>query len=302
MARRLPSLNALRAFEAAARHLSFTKAADELNVTQAAISHQVKGLEDWLGVKLFRRLNRALRLTEEGQDYVPAISDALDGLDAATRKLLRGDAARTLTVTTMDSFAADWLVPRLKRFRVQHPEIEVRVTTSDRLVDFSREDVDMAIRYGRGRYPGMQVDRLMKEDIFPVCSPELLQGPHPLRTPADLQYHTLLHDDMTVNWEAWLKFAGIEGVDASRGPFFQHSYLVRDAALLGEGVALGRGALVADALADGRLVRPFDISLPAEYAYYVVCPETAAETPKNKAFREWLLAEAAETMSKPLAG
>ncbi len=291
MTRRLPPLNALRAFEAAARHLSFTKAADELNVTQAAISHQVKTLEDWLGLKLFRRLNRALRLTEEGQGYLPPVADALDGLDGATRGLLRGDAARTLTVSTMDSFAADWLVPKLKRFRALHPEIDVRITTSDKLIDFAREDVDMGIRYGRGSYPGLHSVRLMSEDIFPVCSPALLDGPHPLRTPADLKHHTLLHDDMTLTWKAWLRAAGIEGVDTSRGPFYQHSFLVRDAALMGEGVALGRGALVADALADGRLVRPFDISLPADHAYYVVCPEAAADLPKIKGFRDWMLDE-----------
>jgi len=293
MARRLPPLNALRAFEAAARHLSFTRAAGELNVTQAAISHQVKALEDWLGLSLFRRLNRALRLTEEGQAYLPPVRDALDKLDEATRRLRGGEASRTLTVSTLDSFAAGWLVPRLRRFRTEFPEIDVRVTAAAHLVDFSREDVDMAIRYGPGRWPGVDAVRLLHEDIFPVCSPALLEGPHPLRRPADLAHHTLLHDDMPVNWRGWLTAAGLEGVDAERGPFYGQSHLVIQAAVNGEGVALGRSPLVAGALADGRLVKPFEISLPAEYAYYVVYPTAAAEQPKIQAFRDWLLQEAA---------
>ena len=293
MARRLPPLNALRAFEAAARHLSFTRAAEELHVTQAAISHQVKGLEDWLGLLLFRRLNRALRLTDPGQSYMTAVRDALDLLDDATRRVLGQRDRGGLTVTTMDSFAASWLVPRLRRFRERHPEIEVRVTTSDRLVDLEHEGVDLAIRYGQGHYPDLHVERLLTEDFFPVCSPALLAGPHPLRQPKDLRHHILLHDDMTVNWAVWLRVAGIVGVDPDRGPYFQHSYLVLAAAMNGEGVALGRSALVADALADGRLIKPFDISLPADYAYYVCCPKAQAERPAVAAFRAWLHEEAA---------
>ena len=291
MARTLPPLGALRAFEAAARHLSFTRAGAELHVTQAAISHQVKSLEDWLGLPLFRRLHRALRLTEEGQAYLPAVRDALDTLSAATERLRGGVDSGILTVTTTDSFAAVWLMPRLKRFRADHGDLDLRLQTADELVDFSRADVDLAVRYGRGQWPGLHTTRLLEEDIFPVCSPALCAR-RPLSTPEDLAHHTLLHDDMTINWEVWLRAAGINGVDAHRGPFFQSSYLVMNAAIAGDGVALGRSALVADALAKGQLIRPFTVSLPADYAYYVVSPETTADRPKIRAFRDWIVAEA----------
>ncbi len=295
MARRLPSLKALRAFEAAARHLSFTLAANELNVTQAAISHQVKALEERLGVKLFHRRNRRLFLTEAGQAYLPPVREAFDELAAATERLVARDAAGTLTVSTLTSFAATWLVPRLKQFRELHPEIDVRLTASDGLVDFAREDVDVAIRYGRGHWPGLRADHLLAEDIFPVCSPGLLDGTNPLRRPSDLEHHTLLHDDMRESWRMWLLAAGVEGLDPERGPGFSHSSMVVQAAVDGQGVALGRSALVAADLAAGRLVRPFEGSLPAEYAYYVVCPEANAERPKVLAFREWLLEIAPRT-------
>jgi len=292
MARRLPSLNALRAFEAAARNLSFTRAAHELNVTQAAVSHQVKALEARLGVALFRRLNRALMLTEDGQAYLPPVRDAFDAIAEATRRLEARRTGGVVTVSTMDSFAAAWLVPRLGRFRAAHPDVDVRITISDRLVDFARDDVDLGIRYGRGHYPGLRVVRLLTEDIFPVCSPALLRGDNPLRSPADLQHHTLLHDDMREDWRMWLMAAGVAGVDPTRGPAFSHSHLVFQAAADGQGVALGRGALVAQDLAAGRLVKPFDISLAADFAYYVVTSETAAAQPKIAAFRDWLLEEA----------
>ena len=295
MARRLPSLNALRAFEAAARHLSFTRAAAELNVTQAAVSQQVKALEDRLGLSLFRRLNRALRLTDAGQSLFAAANQALDIVAAAVSRLSRLEGAGALTVSTLDSIAVTWLVPRLSRFRELHPDIDVRITTTDRLVDFDRDDVDMAIRYGRGTWPGHSVVRLMSEELFPVCSPALLAKGPPLETPADLRHHTLLHDSMREDWRMWLMAAGVGGVvDATHGPAFQRSNLVIQAAVVGLGVALARSALVADELASGRLVKPFDISLPAEFAYYVVCPEDCAERPKIKAFRNWLLAEAAK--------
>lgn len=292
MGRRLPPLNALRAFEAAARHLSFTRAAHELNVTQAAVSHQVKALEARLGLALFRRLNRALILTEDGQAYLPPVRDAFDAIAEATRRLEARLSGGALTVSTMDSFAAAWLVPRLGRFRAAHPDIDVRITITDRLVDFVRDDVDLGIRYGRGHYPGLRVVRLLTEDIFPVCSPALLRGDNPLRTPADLCHHTLLHDDMREDWRMWLMAAGVAGVDPTRGPAFSHSHLVLQAAADGQGVALGRGALVAHDLAAGRLVKPFDISLAADYAYYVVTLEAAAAQPKIAAFRDWLLEEA----------
>ncbi len=291
MARRLPPLNALRAFEAAARHLSFTKAAQELNVTQAAISHQVKALEERLGVVLFRRLNRALLLTDAGQSFLPPLREAFDQIANATERLHAHDARRTLTITTLPSIAAKWLVPRLGRFREAHPDIDVRIDASLHLTDFARENVDAALRYGRGKWHGTRSDRLMTEDFFPVCNPALLEGEHPLREPSDILHHTLLHDDSRTDWTMWFLAAGIEGGEPTRGPAFTDSSLVLQAAVDGQGVALGRSALAAADLAAGRLVRPFDLSLEAKYAYYLVCPQATAESPKIASFRAWLLAE-----------
>ena len=294
MARRLPPLNALRAFEAAARHLSFTQAAAELNVTQAAISHQVKALEERLGVTLFHRRGRTLLLSEAGQAYLPPLREAFDQLAAATERLVRRDSSGSLTVSALSSFAVTWLVPRLKRFREREPEIDVRLSASDHLTDFAREDVDVAIRYGRGEWPGLRVDRIMTEDVFPVCAPALIQGAKALRRPADLRHVTLLHEDMRESWRMWLLAAGVAGVDPERGPGFSHANMAIQAAVDGQGVALGRTPLVAAELAAGRLVKPFAISLPAEFAYYLVCPETTAERHKNAAFRAWLLETATE--------
>ncbi|MFQ5995526.1 MAG: transcriptional regulator GcvA, partial [Acidiferrobacterales bacterium] len=261
MARRLPPLNAVRAFEAAARHLSFTKAAEELHVTQAAISHQVRALEGYLGFKLFRRLNRALVLTEEGQTYLPPVKRVFDQLFEATKRLTESESRGRLTVSVLPSFAARWLVPRLGRFREAHPDIDVRVAPAAELVDFARDDVDVAIRYGRGRYLGLRVDRLMTEDIMPVCSPALLKGAKVLKRPSDLAHHTLLHDEDHGDWRTWLIAAGAKDVDATRGTVFTDSGMLIQAAVGGQGVALARGALAADDLAADRLVRPFELSL-----------------------------------------
>ena len=293
MARKLPPLNALRSFEAAARHLSFTRAAAELNVTQAAISHQVKALEARLGVVLFRRLNRALRLTAAGEGYLPAVRDAFDAIAAATDRLYADEAGGRLTITTIHSFAAAWLLPRLLRFHVFHPEIDVLLDAADEIVDLARGGVDLAIRYGNGNWPGMRAELWMTEDIFPVCSPDLVAGPAPLRAPADLRHQTLLHDDMRVNWRVWLDAAGVAGVDSDSGPGFTDSRLVLQAAIGGHGVALARSLLVADDLAAGRLVRPFEIALPAGFAYYIVTAPEDWDRPKVRAFREWLEAEKA---------
>ncbi|MCP4326979.1 MAG: transcriptional regulator GcvA [Alphaproteobacteria bacterium] len=299
MARRLPPLNALRAFEAAARHLSFTRAAAELNVTQAAISHQVKTLEERLGVVLFRRLNRALRLTDAGQAYLPTVRDAFDAIAAATDRLYADDSAGRLTVSTLHSFAAAWLLPRLPRFRALHPDIDVLLDAEDKLVDLAHAGVDVAIRYGQGDWPGVRAELWMTEEIFPVCSPSLLEGAAPMRVPADLNRHTLLHDDMRVNWGVWLRATGAGDVDATTGPGFTDSRLVVQAAIAGHGVALARSHLVADDIVAGRLVRPFDDGLPAGYAYYIVAEPGSWERPKVKAFRDWLKAEAA---GAPLPG
>lgn len=293
MSRRLPPLNALRAFEAAARHMSFTRAAGELNVTQAAVSHQVKALEESLGLALFRRQNRNLFLTDQGQAYFPAVRDALDTLAEATEGLRDIDAGSVLTVSVLPSFAARWLVPRLGRFRQRHPDYDLRLDASHDLADFGRDDVDVAIRMGSGNYPGMRTDRLMREAVFPVCAPALLHGANPLRRPEDLRHHTLLHDENRAQWRIWLSVNKVRDVHPERGPIFIDSGMLIEAAARGQGVALGRSALAYDDMATGRLVRPFDLSLPHQYAYYLVCPESYAERPKIVAFREWLLEEIA---------
>ncbi len=282
----------MRAFEAAARHLSFTRAASELHVTQAAVSHQIKALEEHLGVPLFQRLNRALTLTSAGQALSPAVGEALDIMASAVDRLHRQDESGALTVTTMDSFAAKWLVPRLGRFRRSNPEIDVHISTSDESVDFSRVNVDMAIRYGAGDWKGMNVERLMTEEVFPVCAPSLLESGPPLTKTSDLRSHTLLHDDMRTDWRMWLMALGESDIDYTKGPSYQHSNLVIQAAEQGDGVALARSVLAQDALAAGRLVRPFNFALPIEYAYYIVCPHAHLQRPKAKAFRSWLIEEA----------
>ena len=291
MSTRLPPLNALRAFECAARHMSFTRAAEELHVTQAAVSHQVKALEAYLGIKLFRRLNRALRLTEEGQAYAPALREAFEGIRAATGRLRSDAESSPLTVTVLPSFAASWLVPRLGRFQARHPGAELRIDPTSRLVDLSRGEVDVALRYGRGNYPGLDTRHLLDETLFPVCSPGFLESHGPLATPHALADTPLLHDDDHGDWRAWLDAVGAGGVDAERGVVFTDSGLMVQAAVAGQGVAMARGVLAAEALRAGLLVRPFPQHLETELAYYVVCLPERAEQAKIARFREWLLEE-----------
>jgi len=296
MAERLPPLTAIRYFEAAARHLSLTKAAAELHVTHSAISHQIKALEQWLGVPLFRRINRAVVLTEAGQAYVKPVKEAFERLAEASRVLKAREQAGTLTVSVVPSFAAKWLVPHLGSFRRRHPDIDVRVSATGRVVDFGREDVDVAIRYGRGNWPGLRIEPLIRANLVPVCSPQLLHGPLPLREPADLLRHPLVHDHDWPDdlWIRWLKAAGVEVTKLRPALSFNYSNLMIQAALDGLGVALTEEALVKDDLAAGRLVKPFDVNLGGSDAgYFIVAPETSAERPKVKAFREWLLAEIA---------
>jgi LysR family glycine cleavage system transcriptional activator len=293
MARRLPPLNALPSFEAAARHLSFSKAADELHVTHGAVSRAVRHLEDQLGVRLFQRETRAVRLTPIGASYAADVREALDHLSAATTTVTGQQATGVLNVSTLDSFAAKWLVPRLFRFRRKHGDIDVRLSTSEKLADLVSDGIDVGIRYGRGQYPGLKAELLLEEDLSPVCSPALLEGPHPLREPADLRHHTLIHDDFHIDWAMWLRTAGVEGIDPHRGPIYHSSEHALQAAISGEGVALGRSALVADDLATGRLIQPFAFRMPAGLAYYLVYPPRALQRYKVKAFRDWLTAEAA---------
>jgi LysR family transcriptional regulator, glycine cleavage system transcriptional activator len=292
MTARLPSLNGLRAFEAAARHLSFTIAASELNVTQTAISHQIRRLEEELGIRLFIRQNRALELTPEARDYLPGVRAAFNDLRAATDRLKRRDSDNVLTVSTLASLAAKWLLPRLTAFQEAHPGIDVRITTSPGLVDFKSGDVDAAIRYGRGHWPGLRADWLMADQLFPVCSPSALTGNRPLRCPEDLRDYTLLHtsggyDD---DWRLWLTAAGLPtNLSTQPGLTFDLIFMTVQAAIDGIGVAMGRTSYVEADIASGRLVVPFKITLPADAGFYLVSPQASADTPKLSAFRQWLI-------------
>jgi LysR family transcriptional regulator, glycine cleavage system transcriptional activator len=297
---RLPPLNALRAFEAAARHLSFSRAADELHVTPAAISHQIRALEEELGVPLFRRLTRAVRLTEAGQAAYPALREAFERLHEAVERARGPASSGLLTVSVAPSFASEWLLPRLDRFRAAHPGLEVRLDPSPRLADFERDGVDVAIRYGSGRHPSFRVERLFADEVFPVCSRALAAGPPPLRVPADLRGATLVHlDDYAMQghyyptWREWLLAAGVADIEPERGPRFTMANMSIQAAIAGLGVALASRVLVEDALAAGRLVRPFALALPLEYAYHLVAPMRPAPVPKVQAFWDWMLEEAA---------
>lgn len=292
--RRLPPLNALKAFEAAARHESFTRAAEELCVTQGAVSHQVKALEAELGLKLFSREPRRLVITGAGRDYLVVVRDALDRIAAGTDRLLQRQRAGVLTVSTSPNFASKWLVHRLGRFAEVHPTIDLRVSATLHHVDFAREDVDVAVRHGDGTAPGLDITRLYTEALFPVCSPGLLRGRHALRRPADLAHHVLLHLDDRQDWSRWLDAAGVKDADLSRGPVLNQASMVIDAAVDGQGVALARTGLAARDLIGGRLVRPFSLVLPVSYAYWIVCPKATAKLPKIVTFRNWLLAEAAD--------
>jgi LysR family glycine cleavage system transcriptional activator len=294
MPERLPPLNALRTFEAAARHLSFTAAAEELCVTAAAVSHQIRSLEDHLGTALFHRSSRALALTEAGMLLLPDVRAAFALLINATRGLRRHAFAGPLTVAVSPSFAAKWLVPRLSRFRARCPDIEVALVSSSDLVDFGREDMDLAIRYGTGLYPGLHTELLNTTEFFPVCSPKLAQGPPPLIAPDDLRHVVLLHDEVPIalpmvpSWETWLKAAGVTGMDATQGPRFNTSFFTLEMAIAGMGIALAQSTLVSADLAEGRLIRLFSVSVPVELSFFVVGPPAVFEKPKVKAFRDWL--------------
>lgn len=293
MTARLPSLNGLRAFEAAARHLSFTQAASELNVTQTAISHQIKRLEEELGIRLFVRQNRALSLTPEAKDYLPGIRAAFNDMRLATDRLLRKDDDHVLTVSTLASLAAKWLLPRLSAFQEAHAGIDVRITTSTSLVDFHRDNVDAAIRYGHGQWQGVRADWLMADELFPVCSPALANGSKPLKCPEDLRDHVLLHTSNanSDDWRLWLTAAGLP-TNISKQPdvTFDLVFMTVQAAIDGIGVAMGRTAYVQDDIAKGRLVVPFKIALPTDAGFYLVSPAGRTDSPKLAAFRQWLVA------------
>jgi LysR family transcriptional regulator, glycine cleavage system transcriptional activator len=297
--RRLPPLTSLRAFEAAARHLNFERAGDELAVTASAVGQQVKALEAWLGRPLFDRLpSKGVVLTSVGERYASSLSELLDRLHEATARALRPETSRILTVSTMPSFAANWLIPRLGKLRERHPDLDVRVSVSTERTDFAREDVDVVVRFGRGVWPGLRSDLLLEETFFPVCSTALLADPaRPLREPGDLRHHTLLHEIVDevpdyITWDRWLAAVGVEGIDTSRGPRYPHTYLTLQAAASGQGVALATNVLIGDYLEAGRLARPFPHEVKGTYQYYVACPEAFANRPAVVDFRTWILAEA----------
>ncbi len=274
--------------------MSFTLAAAELNVTQTAISHQIRRLEDQLGMKLFLRRNRALLLTSEAQDYLPSIRSAFEDLRRATERLQRSSRDGMLTVSTTASLATKWLVSRVAAFQDANPGIEVRITTSASLVDFRRDEVDLAVRYGRGSWPGLRAHWLMSDHSFPVCSPTLPSAGKPLRRPEDLAHHTLLHTMVSrEDWQLWLTASGLPlSIAARRGLMFDQGFMAIHAAMEGLGVALGRTHLVEADIAAGRLIAPFDVLLPQDAGYYIVTPEATADAPKIKLFREWLVQSA----------
>lgn len=290
MPRALPPLNALRAFEAAARHLSFTLAAEELHVTQAAISHQVKALEAILGVQLFRRLTRSLLLTDDGQALLPGLREGFDRLAQAVERVGKASSGGALTVSLMTTVALGWLVPRLPRFQAAHPDVDVRLSTSQRLIDFAREDVDVAIRYGHGDWPGLRADKLFDDYLTPLCAPALVPK---LRVPGDLKGHPLLITGQAQDeWGAWFDAADLKGFERTTGTEFDSTLIAVQAAMQGLGIAIGDPYFFADDIAAGRLGQPFKLVVNYGKAYWFVSPHATAGRPKVQAFREWCIKEA----------
>jgi LysR family glycine cleavage system transcriptional activator len=294
-------LNALRAFEATARHLSYVAAADELNVTPAAVGQLVRGLEETLGVELFHRSQAGpsrLVLTEAARTALPDLQAGFDRLSTAVARMKAGCSRIAITVTVPPAFADKWLLPRVERFRDQYPAYDLRIDTSGRLVDFTAERIDVGIRYGGGRWSGLEATFLLRDAFFPVCSPALLMGEHPINSADDLKHHALIHDmsmsseSMFPTWRSWLHNAGAADMDCERGLQINDSAAVIQAAIAGNGVALGRTTLVARDLAEGRLVRPFGEALTNDLAYYVVHKRENGADPAIIEFRQWLLSEA----------
>jgi LysR family glycine cleavage system transcriptional activator len=291
-----PPFAALRALEAAARHLNFTRVAEELNVTQSAVSHQIRHLEDLWGLKLFDRPPRGLVLTRAGQALAPVIRQFLDGFEQMLGTLQTENRRAPLRVDMLQSFSIKWLVPRLGRFHDEHPDIDIWISTHDEMIDFATQDVDVAIRLGKGEYPGLHSTLLLREYVFPVCAPAFVERHKPLNEPADLLKYPLLlrlGDLAHPNWEDWFAKAGVKGASLIEGTRFPDSNMALQAAMDGQGVALARSAHVGDDLHAGRLVRLFDVHFPSDVYYYFVCPAATAEKSRIQAFRNWLVAEAA---------
>lgn len=297
--RRLPPLKSLQAFEAAARWLSFSKAAEELFVTPAAISQQIRQLESYLGVTLFRRVTRAVHLTDDARTVLPLVTEGFDRLAEAVERLARQDETGLLTVSSAPTFAIKWLVQHLTAFSAKYPDIDVRLDASLETRDFDRDGIDVSIRLGLGVYPGLHVTRIFGEEVSPVCSPALLDSEKPLNILENLREHRLLHVDwgklaaQSPDWRMWAKAAGLEDLDVDRGPRFSVENMAIEAAINGKGVALVSHSAVAADLRAGRLVRPFDLAVKTDIAYWLVCPPGHLRRPKVRAFCAWLLAEAA---------
>ncbi|MCZ4430719.1 transcriptional regulator GcvA [Agrobacterium sp. SOY23] len=297
----IPGMRALRALDAAGRHLNFSRAADELGLTPAAVSYQIKEIEDQLGLSLFKRTNRSIRMTEAGLILCRASADALELMKRAVAQARRTErGSRHLKITVDPDFAVKWLMQRLKRFRGAWPEIDLRFDISPEVRDFELDDIDIGIRFGTGNYPGLCADRLFDDVVVPVCSPRLLASERPIRTPTDLLDHTLVHIEWErqgvawPNWSTWMAAAGIDAFDDSRTVALATSSEMLQAAISGDAVALVDLTTVANDLAEGRLVRLFDlgIPIPSELAYFLVYPHETASDPRVVAFREWILDEA----------
>ncbi len=300
MRRPLPPLNALRAFEATARHLSFSKAAEELHVTPAALSHQIRGLEDLLGLKLFHRRTRSIELTASAQLIYPGIRTGFETIrDAVERLEVGGKRDRILVVSSTPGLTAKWLVPRLYKFLALHPGIETRISASVAYANFATDDVDVGIRLGAGNHPDLYVEKLSDEWLLPLCSPRLLEGPEPLRSPQDLRRFALIQVDLpgiVPTWGDWMQMAGIEGIDTTRGLRLNVADHALDAASEGVGVVLAYKVVASRDIAAGRLAIPFgpEIALPGR-AYYFCCSKGDEKRASIKALRDWIFEEMQET-------
>ncbi|HEY3255774.1 MAG TPA: transcriptional regulator GcvA [Polyangiaceae bacterium] len=300
MALRLPPMQALRAFEAAARVQSLTKAAESLHLTHGAISHQIKALEEDLGVRLVERAGRGIRLTDEGERFASRVRAALSELAEAVREISERSNPRQLRVSMVPSFAARWLLPRIGRFVAAHPDIDLDVRANPALVDFRRDDVDAAIRYGLGQWPGVIAEHLFDDIFFPVCSPRFAGGRLP-RRPVDLSRYPLMRSEGEL-WKPWFEAAGLDWPEPSRGPMFSDSSHMLQAAAEGQGIALARSALIGSDLINGVLVRLFDVMLPSQMKFFLVYPPRLADSPKLASFRNWLRDEIAADKSGSTPG
>ncbi|MEH6456948.1 MAG: transcriptional regulator GcvA, partial [Cocleimonas sp.] len=299
--RRLPPLNSIRAFEATARHLSFSRAADELNVTPGAVSQQVKVLEDYLDLKLFKRKNRMILLTDEAQICLPLLSQGLDKLSQGIETIREQNNDKPLTITASPTFASRWLLPRLTSFQQQFPDIDVRIEATNELADLVNDDIDVGIRFGTGEYSGLEADYLFSQNVIPVCKPSLLEGENRIQSPEDLKKHTLLHagseyfimDDKThVDWEMWFATVGVNDIDARHGLHFSQYNLLIEAAIRGQGVALVGDAIISDEIKTGQLVKLFEeTDIPLSFSYYLAYSKNKTNLPRVKIFRQWLLNE-----------